>query len=124
QNIRHSFSLAGLLENSLVPIVAPRQTRSAHFLLLEKAALALNAVRPAGRRPRQRSRDACGALVICAITFWEGTMLKFPRRKFLHLVAGTAALPVVSRVATAQTYPARPVRIIVGYAPGGAGGSM
>src|SRR5438128_2087442 len=43
----------------------------------------------------------------------EATMLKFPRRKFLHLAAGAAALPAVSRVASAQTYPTRPVRIIV-----------
>src|SRR5437773_4163499 len=42
------------------------------------------------------------------------------RRKFLHLAAGAAALPAVSRVAWAQTYPARPVRIIVGYAAGAA----
>ena len=45
--------------------------------------------------------------------------MKLPRRKFLHLAAGAAALPAVSRVARAQTYPARPVRIIVGYAAGG-----
>jgi tripartite-type tricarboxylate transporter receptor subunit TctC len=45
--------------------------------------------------------------------------MKRPRRKFLHLVAGAAALPALSRRASAQTYPARPVHIIVGYAPGG-----
>jgi len=46
--------------------------------------------------------------------------MKLPhRRQFLHLVAGAAALPVVSRVARAQAYPARPVRLIVGFAPGG-----
>ena len=45
--------------------------------------------------------------------------MKLPRRKFLHLAAGAAALPAVSRIASAQTYPARPVHIIVGYAPGG-----
>jgi tripartite-type tricarboxylate transporter receptor subunit TctC len=45
--------------------------------------------------------------------------MKLPRRKFLHLAAGAAALPAVSRLACAQTYPARPVRIIVPYAPGG-----
>jgi tripartite-type tricarboxylate transporter receptor subunit TctC len=45
--------------------------------------------------------------------------MKFPRRKFLHLAAGAAALPAVSRVATAQAYPSRPVRIIVGFAAGG-----
>ena len=47
--------------------------------------------------------------------------MKLPhRRQFLHLAAGAAALPVASRVAWAQTYPARPVRIIVTTTPGGA----
>jgi tripartite-type tricarboxylate transporter receptor subunit TctC len=45
--------------------------------------------------------------------------MTLPRRQFLHLAAGAAALPVVSRIARAQTYPARPVRIIVGLAAGG-----
>jgi tripartite-type tricarboxylate transporter receptor subunit TctC len=44
--------------------------------------------------------------------------MKFPRRRFLHLAAGAAALPAVSRVACAQTYPTRPVRIVVGFPPG------
>ncbi|PYK13140.1 MAG: MFS transporter [Verrucomicrobia bacterium] len=44
--------------------------------------------------------------------------LKFPRRQFLLLAAGTAALPAMSGVATAQAYPARPVRVLVGFAPG------
>ena len=42
-----------------------------------------------------------------------------PRRRFMYVAAGTAALPAASRVARAQTYPARPVRIIVGFPPGG-----
>jgi tripartite-type tricarboxylate transporter receptor subunit TctC len=46
--------------------------------------------------------------------------LKLPRRNFLHLVAGAAALSAVSRVARAQAYPTRPVRLIVPIAPGGA----
>jgi tripartite-type tricarboxylate transporter receptor subunit TctC len=46
--------------------------------------------------------------------------MKIPRRQFLHLAAGAAALPVASRIASAQSYPTRPVRIIVGYPPGGA----
>jgi tripartite-type tricarboxylate transporter receptor subunit TctC len=46
--------------------------------------------------------------------------VKLPhRRQFLHLAAGAAALSAVSRVARAQAYPARPVRIIVGFAAGG-----
>jgi len=45
--------------------------------------------------------------------------MKLPRRNFLHLAAGAAALPAVSRFAWAQAYPTRPVRIVVGYPPGG-----
>jgi Tripartite tricarboxylate transporter family receptor len=45
--------------------------------------------------------------------------MKLPRRKFLHLAAGAAALPATSRLARAQAYPARPVRIIVGFAAAG-----
>src|SRR6516165_9889443 len=46
--------------------------------------------------------------------------MKLPRRQFLHLAAGTAALPAMSRVAMAQAYPTRPVRLIAPFAPGGA----
>jgi tripartite-type tricarboxylate transporter receptor subunit TctC len=45
--------------------------------------------------------------------------MKLPRRQFLQLTTGAAALPAVSRIAAAQTYPTRPVHIIVGFAAGG-----
>jgi tripartite-type tricarboxylate transporter receptor subunit TctC len=45
--------------------------------------------------------------------------LKLARRRFLYLAAGAAALPAVSRIASAQAYPTRPVRLIIGYPPGG-----
>ena len=45
--------------------------------------------------------------------------MNLPRRQFLHLAAGAVALPALSRLASAQTYPSRPVHLIVGYAPGG-----
>src|SRR5436190_14651074 len=48
-------------------------------------------------------------------------ILKLPRRAFLHLAAGAAALPLAPHVAKAQTYPTRPVRIVVGFPPGGVG---
>ena len=46
--------------------------------------------------------------------------MKFPRRAFMHLAAGAAALPAVPHVAWAQAYPSRPVRIVVGFPAGGA----
>jgi tripartite-type tricarboxylate transporter receptor subunit TctC len=45
-----------------------------------------------------------------------GAGMKLPRRQFLHLAAGAAALP---RIARAQSYPTRPLRLIVGFPPGG-----
>ena len=45
--------------------------------------------------------------------------MNLPRRRFLYLAGGAAALPALSRIATAQAYPTRPVRLIIGYPPGG-----
>jgi tripartite-type tricarboxylate transporter receptor subunit TctC len=45
--------------------------------------------------------------------------MKLDRRRILHLAAGTAALPALSGIARAQTYPTKPVRIVAGFAPGG-----
>ena len=47
------------------------------------------------------------------------TNAKLPRRQFLQLAAGAAALPLVPHVVRAQAYPSRPVRIIVGFPPAG-----
>src|SRR6266487_1856800 len=49
----------------------------------------------------------------------KGRLMKIPRRQFLYLAAGAAVLPALSRIARAQAYPARPVRIIVGFSAGG-----
>jgi len=45
--------------------------------------------------------------------------MKLPRRQFLHLAAGAATLPALPRIARAQSYPSRTVRIIVGFPAGG-----
>jgi tripartite-type tricarboxylate transporter receptor subunit TctC len=50
--------------------------------------------------------------------------MKFPRRQFLRVTAIAAALPIASRIATAQIYPTRPVRVIVTFAPGSGADSI
>jgi tripartite-type tricarboxylate transporter receptor subunit TctC len=45
--------------------------------------------------------------------------MKLPRRALLHLATCAAALPAMSCIAWAQTYPSRPVNLVAGYAPGG-----
>src|SRR5262249_2279162 len=50
----------------------------------------------------------------------QGNLMKLPLRAFLHLVAGAAALPAMSQIAREQTYPSRPVKIIVPFGPAGA----
>src|SRR5882757_7716040 len=61
------------------------------------------------------NRRRCEA-VLCRLS--KGNAMKFPRRKFLHLAAGAAALPAVSRGAWAQAYPSRPVTFVVPYPAG------
>jgi tripartite-type tricarboxylate transporter receptor subunit TctC len=50
----------------------------------------------------------------------QGVGMKLPRRQFLHFVAGAAALPALPRIARADAYPSRPVRMLVGSTPGAA----
>ena len=50
--------------------------------------------------------------------------MKLPRRKFLHLAAGAAALPAVSHIARAQAYPSRPITMVVAFAAGGSGDTI
>src|SRR5262245_11717684 len=64
--------------------------------------------------------DHCDLPRPASRAFRKGNAMKLPRRQFLHLAAGAAALPVASRFAFAHAYPTRPVRLIVGFTPGGA----
>src|SRR4051794_25226451 len=47
------------------------------------------------------------------------TRMRFPRRQFLRLAGAAVALPAVARIARAQAYPSRQIRLIIGYPPGG-----
>jgi hypothetical protein len=60
----------------------------------------------------------CNGMILCPAG-QPGNAMKLPRRKFLHLAAGGAALSALSHVARAQAYPSRPVHIIVGFPAGG-----
>jgi tripartite-type tricarboxylate transporter receptor subunit TctC len=66
-----------------------------------------------------RPSECQRAVVDIARGIFEKNTMKIPRRKFLRLAAGAAALPAVSHFAWAQTYPTRPVRLVVGFPPGG-----
>jgi tripartite-type tricarboxylate transporter receptor subunit TctC len=61
----------------------------------------------------------CGRarLWLRAARFWE-RIVKLPRRQFLYLAAGAAAVPVVSRIATAQAYPTHPITMVVTFPAG------
>ena len=54
----------------------------------------------------------------------ERDVMKLPRRKFLQLASGAAALPFAPHVARAQAYPTRPVRVVVAFAAGGPNDSI
>src|SRR5262249_45504355 len=71
-----------------------------------------------GRR-RDRDERAGQRFGVHRAPAGELNAMSLPRRRFLHLAAGAAALPAVSRFAFAQAYPSRPVRLMVASAPGG-----
>ena len=66
-----------------------------------------------------RPSECQRAVVDIAGAICEKNAMKLPRRQFLHLTAGAAALSAVSHFAWAQAYPTRPVRLVVGFPPGG-----
>lgn len=79
------------------------------------------AVVPAAGEQPEIDRPRFGNLLHLRTTLkLVGNAMKLPRREFLHLAAGAAALPAVSRIARAQSYPSRPIHLIVGFPPGGA----
>src|SRR5262249_14701284 len=65
-----------------------------------------------------RSRGTCNGMIPCPAKPPVDDM-RLPRRQFLQLAAGAGALPAVSRIARAQVYPSRPVRLVVGFPAGG-----
>src|SRR5205085_9860889 len=78
-----------------------------------------NAARPY-RRGDRIERERCWHQKIRPAEpkiMFRGGIMKFPRRKFLYLAAGAAALPALPRLAKAQAYPSRPIRLIIGYTP-------
>src|SRR5262245_40874322 len=70
-----------------------------------------------------RDRDSCGKAQRASTPYGKATLRdgvkKLPRRTFLQLAVGIAALPTVSRIAMAQPYPARPITMIVPFPAGG-----
>jgi hypothetical protein len=100
-------------------------TRSPSFLRRNFAAdgrIVYRSVRaslPAASRLTLRPKMAGPLPAVRTSVRCKGDIMKLPRRRFLHLAAGAAAVPVVSCIARAQTYPTKLVRLIVGFAVGG-----
>src|SRR5262245_22312426 len=80
----------------------------------------MNDPQPEGHMASHIGRRKFLATLSGAAAAWPLAAVTLPRRNFLHLAAGAAALQAVSRFAWAQAYPTRPVRIVVPFTPGGA----
>ena len=91
-------------------IVSSKDPRSARCKKCRERAL----------REGQSPRGMCNAIVTYDAQLVREAAMQFARRKFLHLAAGTAAVSAASYVASAQTYPTRPIALIVPIAAGGA----
>src|SRR5262245_16087516 len=108
--MRSPSRVPGRDSNSLAMMSAARPRRSLRPFSNPKST---SGVRSSRRRISSRNRHArCRQLE-------KGTGMKLPRRQFLHLAAGRAALPAVPSFALAQAYPAGPVRIVVPFPAGG-----
>src|SRR5262249_48969506 len=66
-----------------------------------------------------QGREHQGRIIGTSFSFQGRNMMRLPRRQFLHLAAGGAVLPAISRIARAQAYPARPITMVVPFAAGG-----
>src|SRR5262245_10551005 len=120
-NCQSSARIDSATCSSSLPRMAERHTWCIRTMVHRARLLPLTACDGTAHRPSIWICATRRLLVRVAsrMDFW-GYMMRFPRRKFLHLAAGAAALPAVLRVAMAQAYPTRPLRLIVGFPPGGA----
>src|SRR5262245_2042711 len=95
-----------------------RRFRRATNRPLKRSALFKGPRWRSGGPSSKRQTSKRNELARCGIS--EGNAMKRPRRAFLHLAAGAAALPAFSRIAWAQTYPSRPITIVAPFPAGGA----